>query len=81
LELNIPVTSEDDFALNPDYIHLWPREKYILIGMPNTNKTFTCNLFFPKQGEISFATYNTPEKFEAFIKEQFPTAAKYMSDI
>jgi kynurenine 3-monooxygenase len=65
----MPPTPEGNFALNPDHMHLWPRDKFVLIAMPNKNKTFTCNLFFPKQGEISFAAYNTPEKFEAFVRE------------
>lgn len=62
-------------------MHLWPRDKYVLIAMPNKNKTFTCNLFFPRKGELSFESKNTPELFEAFVKEAFPDAADKMPDI
>ncbi|MBP8115840.1 MAG: FAD-dependent monooxygenase, partial [Chitinophagaceae bacterium] len=53
-ELSIPPNEEGEFALEPNALHIWPRKDYMLIALPNLDKTFTCTLFFPFEGELSF---------------------------
>jgi kynurenine 3-monooxygenase len=55
-------------------LHIWPRGTYMLIALPNQDGSFTCTLFFPYQGENSFASLVTPEKVLDFFREQFPDA-------
>ena len=50
----------------------------MLIALPNLDKTFTCTLFFPFEGEKSFATIDTKEKMEKFFNEMFPDAVPLM---
>jgi kynurenine 3-monooxygenase len=47
-------------------LHIWPRGNYMLIALPNIDGSFTCTLFFPFEGEISFASLNTKEKYIRF---------------
>ena len=53
----------------------------MMLGMPNLDKTFTCNVFMPLKGEISFETFKAPEDFEKFVHTYFPDAAEIMPSI
>ena len=47
LELRMPPTENDEFALPVNYLHIWPRGSFMLIALPNQDKSFTCTLFMP----------------------------------
>ena len=46
-ELHIPVAQDGGFALKETHLHLWPREKFMLMGLPNPDKSITLTLFMP----------------------------------
>jgi len=48
LELCIPATEDNDFAMPANYLHIWPRGQFMMIGLPNQDKSFTMTLFMPK---------------------------------
>jgi kynurenine 3-monooxygenase len=77
-ELTIPATSSGDFAMEVNALHIWPRKEYMLIALPNIDKTFTCTLFFPFEGPASFSQLNTKEKVEDFFERNFPDATPLM---
>lgn len=79
-ELSIPPNADGSMRMEKNALHIWPRGEFMLIALPNTDGTFTCTLFFPMEGEKSFATIDTPEKGEAFFKEVFPDALAMMDD-
>jgi kynurenine 3-monooxygenase len=79
-ELTIPSTASGDFAMKIDALHIWPRKDYMLIALPNMDKTFTCTLFFPFEGETSFSKLTTPETIKAFFEKTFPDAVAFMPD-
>ena len=54
-ELTIPSLS-NGFAIEPNALHIWPRGKFMLIALPNMDKSFTCTLFMPIKGDTSFQT-------------------------
>ncbi|HQK98178.1 MAG TPA: FAD-dependent monooxygenase, partial [Bacteroidia bacterium] len=70
-ELTIPPTASGEFAMEPNALHIWPRDSYMLIALPNLDKSFTCTLFFPFDGETSFKTINSEEKALEFFKTNF----------
>lgn len=80
-ELSIPPQEGGGFALEKNALHIWPRGTYMLIALPNIDGSFTCTLFFPNQGEISFETLDTPSKIQAFFEEEFPDAVPYLSNL
>lgn len=69
-ELTIP-PEEGTFQLEKNALHIWPRGNYMLIALPNLDGSFTCTLFFPMKGAVSFEGLDTPEKIRAFFKEKF----------
>ncbi len=79
-ELTIPPTASGDFALEVNALHIWPRKDYMMIALPNLDKTFTCTLFFPFEGELSFSKLDTQEKAAAFFEQTFPDAVPLMPD-
>lgn len=47
-ELTIPSTITGNFALpEPNSLHIWPRKKFMLIALPNPDRSFTATLFMP----------------------------------
>lgn len=77
-ELNIPAGSNGEFLLEKNALHIWPRGNYMLIALPNIDGSFTCTLFFPFEGEPSFATLDTKEKVDDFFKTTFADAYTLM---
>ncbi|MGB5928118.1 MAG: NAD(P)/FAD-dependent oxidoreductase [Cyclobacteriaceae bacterium] len=80
-ELTIPPTAEGYFAMEKNALHIWPRGRHMFIALPNPDKSFTCTLFFPFEGEPSFASLQTAEKVESFFKEVFPDATELIPNI
>ena len=35
------------FAMPPNYLHIWPRGQFMMIALPNQDKSFTVSLFMP----------------------------------
>ena len=77
-ELTIPPTASGDFAMEKNALHIWPRKDYMLIALPNLDKSFTCTLFFPFEGEQSFSRLNTEEKIRSFFESNFRDATVMM---
>ena len=46
----------------------------MLIALPNIDGSFTCTLFFPFDGDPSFASLNAKEKVKAFFEKTFTDA-------
>lgn len=79
-ELTIPPTAAGEFAMEVNALHIWPRKDYMLIALPNLDKTFTCTLFFPFEGAASFSNLTTKEKVQSFFEKTFPDAIALMPD-
>ena len=77
-ELMIPPGPNDEFLIEKNALHIWPRTTYMLIALPNIDGSFTCTFFFPFEGDVSFESLNTPEKVLGFFKQQFPDAVPLM---
>ncbi len=71
-ELTIPAGENNSFQIERDRLHIWPRKNFMLIALPNMDGSFTCTLFFPFEGEVSFSTVQTDEEIRLFFNEYFP---------
>ena len=80
-ELRIPPGDKGEFLLEKEALHIWPRESYMLIALPNPDATFTVTLFFPFEGEHSFQNLNTNEEIQAFFSKTFPDATALMPSL
>jgi kynurenine 3-monooxygenase len=71
----------DQFALEPNALHIWPRGGYMCIALPNTEGSFTVTLFLPAQGAApSFATLPDAQAARSFFSEQFPDVLPLVPD-
>jgi kynurenine 3-monooxygenase len=82
-ELHIPALpggagTHNGYALDPNALHIWPRGSAMMIALPNPDKSFTCTLFWPFEGEHSFAPLNTPEAVRSFFERNYPDAVPLM---
>lgn len=80
-ELHIPPGPAGTFSLEKNALHIWPRESFMMIALPNVDGSFTCTLFYPFEGQDSFRSLRTNEKVKAFFKSTFPDAVALMPDL
>ena len=79
-EFTIPPTAKGDWAIRPDGLHIWPRKSFMMIALPNEDKTFTCTMFFPFLGESSFDAIRKPEQIADLFKNEFPDLIPLLPD-
>ncbi len=77
-ELAILPGADGKWVMEKNALHIWPRGKYMMIALPNTDGTFTCTLFMPFEGENSFAGLQTKEEVTAFFNLHFADAVPLM---
>lgn len=80
-ELEIPPTEDGGFRMEKNALHIWPRDEYMMIALPNLDGSFTCTLFFPFEGEVSFNSLKTKEQVLGFFETQFPDAIPLMPNL
>ncbi|ORY01707.1 FAD/NAD(P)-binding domain-containing protein [Basidiobolus meristosporus CBS 931.73] len=72
-ELTIPPTRGADgelgFAMDPNHLHIWPKHSFMMIALPNPDKTFTATLFMPSE---KFDSIKTGEDLLSFFQANFP---------
>ncbi|RXN10477.1 kynurenine 3-monooxygenase [Labeo rohita] len=68
MELTMP-PKDGDFAMEPNYLHIWPRNTFMMIALPNLDRTFTCTLFMPFE---EFDKIRTGEEVIRFFQKYFP---------
>ena len=80
-ELTIQAGPRGEHRLEKHALHIWPRGTFMLIALPNEDGSFTCTLFLALEGEVSFATLDTPAKVRAFFEREFPDAVPLLDDL
>ncbi|RPD80193.1 FAD/NAD(P)-binding domain-containing protein [Lentinus tigrinus ALCF2SS1-7] len=77
LELKMPAGpptepgGDPTFLLDPNHLHIWPRHTFMLIALPNKDKTFTCTVFAPT---AEFDRLNSDEAILRWFQANFPDA-------
>lgn len=85
-ELTIPPATDADgkpcYAMQPwQGLHIWPRNEFMLIALPNPDFSFTCTLFFPFTGPDSLESVVTDEDILAYFTRYFPDVIPLMPDL
>uniref|UniRef100_A0A667YZ37 Kynurenine 3-monooxygenase n=1 Tax=Myripristis murdjan TaxID=586833 RepID=A0A667YZ37_9TELE len=68
LELTIPPRN-GEFAMKPNYLHIWPRNTFMMIALPNMDRTFTLTLFMPFD---DFEKITMGDELMSFFQKYFP---------
>ncbi|APU09299.1 kynurenine 3-monooxygenase [Cellulophaga lytica] len=71
-ELSILPNEDGTHKLDKHSFHIWPRGKFMLIAMPNIDGSFTCTLFMPFEGDISFESITNKAEAKDFFSTHFP---------
>lgn len=69
IELCIPATADNEFAMEVNYLHIWPRDEFMMIALPNQDKSFTVTLFMPFE---NFDKIQTSDQLITFFTTYFP---------
>ena len=64
-------SKNNDFRIDPNALHIWPRRDMMLIALPNNDKTFTCTLFMQKFGKNSFESIQSKQEIFRFFDKNF----------
>ena len=80
-ELSIPPAPGGGHRLEPNALHIWPRGNFMLIALPNADGSFTCTLFLPFEGPVSFEGLTTDDLVMRFFRRHFPDALALMPEL
>ncbi|MEM7486725.1 MAG: NAD(P)/FAD-dependent oxidoreductase [Bacteroidota bacterium] len=80
-ELTIPPNEDGTHKLDKNSFHIWPRGKFMLIAMPNLDGSFTCTLFLPFEGDVSFENITNKKEAKTFFKTYFPNVRKEIENL
>lgn len=81
-EILLPANADGTFKMDMNSLHIWPRGRFMLIALPNTDGSFTCTLFMPFDGhKYCFNNLKTNHDIIAFFREMFPDFYEMMPEI
>ncbi len=83
-ELTLSATAAGDFAMDPNALHIWPRGRFMLIALPNPDRSFTCTLFLPHVSDgltPSFDDLQDDAAVADFAQRQFCDVMPLMPDL
>ena len=79
-EVAMPPSSDGGFAIDPEALHIWPRGHFMLMALPNPDRTFTCTLFAPFEGSEGFSEILDVAAARAYFERHFPDVLQYLPD-
>jgi kynurenine 3-monooxygenase len=73
-ELHIPTEESGRFRIEKNALHIWPRHKFMMIALPNMDRSFTCTLFLAQSSssEPSFDQLTDAFSVKELFKREFP---------
>ena len=77
-ELSIPPADDGGWRIEKNALHIWPREKFMMIALPNLDGSFTVTLFHPFEGPAGFNELDTADKVERFFDQYYSDAIEHM---
>lgn len=80
-ELSIEPDDDGNHRLEKNTLHIWPREDFMMIALPNIDGSFTCTLFLSFDGAVSFSGLNTEPEVLGFFQYYFPDVLPLIPDL
>jgi len=71
----------NEYQMEPNSLHIWPRRDMMMIALPNMDRSFTCTLFMKKNGSNSFESIKTKGDLHLFFEKYFPDSLSLISNI
>ena len=84
-ELCISADANGKHKIEANALHIWPRQDFMLIALPNFDGSFTVTLFLrfeaDEDGGPSYEQLQTPADVRAFFEQEFADAAPLIDDL
>ena len=80
-ELEIPKAADGGWRIEKNALHIWPRQSYMVIALPNLDGSFTVTLFLAFDGSPGFNQLTNDQAILSFFKTQFPDLVDLMPDL
>lgn len=81
IELYIPARENNEYKIEQNALHIWPRGHHMMMALANLDGSFTVTLYMPKNNsKESFAELQTEEQVATYFKREFPDAIDLMPD-
>jgi kynurenine 3-monooxygenase len=80
-EILFPKTARAAWAQTKEVLHMWPRERYMLLGFPNNDGSFTCSLHMPIEGDVSFSNLTSDKEIVSFFSRVFPDVVEDLPEL
>ncbi|CAF3682060.1 unnamed protein product [Rotaria sp. Silwood1] len=74
MEIDIP-SRDGQFAMPENYLHIWPRHKFVIIASPNQDKSFNATLILPMS---IFNSLSKSEEILQFFQQYFPDVLSFV---
>ena len=62
-------------------LHIWPRGDHFLMGLANKDGSFTGTLYLANEGDLSFSSLNSEEKWRQFLHKHYADALPFMDGV
>ncbi|CAB4036751.1 kynurenine 3-monooxygenase [Paramuricea clavata] len=76
-ELHIPAKDGGEYAMDHNFLHVWPRDSFMLIALPNKDGSFTCTLIMPCK---MFESLKSEKDVLTFFNEHFQDTIPLMGE-
>ncbi len=80
-ELTIPPAPDGAWRMTREALHIWPRRSFMMIALPNPDGSFTCTLFWQREGPVSFESVTADDDVRRFFDVEFPDAVSLMPEL
>lgn len=81
-ELSFLPTENGGYKAYKNALHIWGRDSFMLIALPNLDGSFTVTLFLSyEEGEYNFGNLTTKEKVHEFFQKYFKDTLELMPNL
>lgn len=77
MELIIPPTPDNQFAMEVNYLHIWARNEFMMIALPNLDMSYTTTMFMPFD---IFKSIKTEQQLMDFFRDKFPDSIPLLKE-
>ncbi len=80
-ELTILPNADGTHQLDVNALHIWPRNSFMMIALPNVDGSFTCTMFHPMDGPEGLDHLNTDQQILDFFHKYYPDILPLMPNL
>lgn len=80
-ELSIPPGPNGQHVMEKNALHIWPRQSFMMIALPNMDGSFTCTIFMNLDGPDGLTADRDAKDVARFFNKCFPDALPLMPTV